>query len=98
VKADHLVESLATADTERVEPIIDELATCRRWADPKLRALVADPPSDKAKLHASLALLPVDPGQVAFLEQQLLEVRPDQALVISRRLGESDHRREVIWR
>ena len=98
VKADHLVESLATADIEGVEQIIEELDTCRRWADPKLRALVAEPPSPKAKLHASLALLPVDPGQVAYLEQQLLEVGPDEALVIARRLGETDHHREVASR
>ena len=98
VKADHLVESLATADIEGVEQIIEELDTCRSWADPKLKALVADPPSAKAKLHASLALLPVDPGQVEYLEQQLLEVGPDEALVIARRLAETDHHREVASR
>ena len=98
VKADHLVESLATADIEGVEQIIDELDTCRRWADPKLRALVAESSSPKERLHASLALLPVDPGQVAYLEQRLLEVGPDEALVIARRLAESDHHRDVVSR
>jgi hypothetical protein len=100
VKADHLVDSLATADTERVEHIIKDLDTCRPWANPKLRAIVADPPSAKAKLHASLALLPVDPGQVSYLRQQLLEVGPDEARVIAehlgaRRLSGTDHRPEV---
>src|SRR4029079_152278 len=76
VKADHLVESLKTADIERLEPIIDYLATCRRWADPKLRAiLAAESSSPKERLHASLALLPVDPGQVTYLEQRLLAVK-----------------------
>jgi formylglycine-generating enzyme required for sulfatase activity len=98
VKADHLVESLATADIEGVEQIIEELDTCRRWANPKLRAVIAEPPSAKAKLHASLALLPVDREQVPYLEQQLLEVGPDEALVIARRLAETDHRGEVISR
>jgi serine/threonine protein kinase/formylglycine-generating enzyme required for sulfatase activity len=97
VKADHLVQALASADIERVDGIIEELASCRRWADPKLAALVADPPSAKAKLHASLALLP-DPEQVAYLEKQLLEVGPDEALVIARRLSGTRHRLEVAER
>ena len=43
VKADHLVESLATADIERVEQIIEQLDSRRSggWIDPKLKALVA---------------------------------------------------------
>src|SRR5262249_56418000 len=68
VRADHLVRALASADIEGVDQIIEELATCRPWADPKLAALVAEPPSAKARLHASLALLPVDPRQVGYLE------------------------------
>jgi len=108
VKADHLVESLKTADIERVEGIIAELGPRRRWADPKLRAIVvkSSPPKDakerKERLHASLALLPVDPGQVPYLEQQLLseEVGPDEVFVIAqhlgaRRLSGTDHRVEV---
>src|SRR5205807_2216141 len=104
VKADHLVESLKTADIERVEQIIAELETCRRWADPKLRAiLAAESSSPKERLHASLALLPVDPGQVAYLEQRLLEVGPlelgpDEALVIARRLAETENHRDVVSR
>lgn len=95
VKADHYVESLATADIDGVEKIIDELDTCRPWADPKLRALVAEPPSAKAKLHASLALLPVDQEQVSYLEQQLLEVGPDEARVITRLLSKTPHYPDV---
>ena len=98
VQADHLVRSLASADIKGVEQIIEDLDTCRDWANPKLRALVAEPPSPKAKLHASLALLPVDPKQVTYLEQQLLEVGPDEAFVITGRLGKTDHHREVTSR
>jgi hypothetical protein len=76
VKADHLVRALASADIEGVEQIIGELASCRSWADPKLRALVAESSSPKERLHASLALLPVDPGQVAYLEERLLNDGP----------------------
>jgi eukaryotic-like serine/threonine-protein kinase len=111
VKADHLVESLKTADIERVEDIIKDLDTCRPWADPKLQAIIADPspPKDakerKARLNASLALLPVDPGQVPYLEQQLLseDVGPDEVYVIAQHLGErslsgTDHRHDVASR
>src|SRR5207244_2276457 len=51
VKADHLVRALASADIEGVEQIIDELASCRRWADPKLRALALESSSPKERLH-----------------------------------------------
>jgi formylglycine-generating enzyme required for sulfatase activity len=97
VTADHLVRQLASADIEEVDQIIAELSACPPWAgaDKKLKALVAEPPSPKAKLHASLALLPVDEGQVDYLEQQLLVVGPDEALVIVRRLSQTDHHREV---
>jgi len=106
VKADHLVESLKTADIERVEHIIGDLDTCRDWANPKLRAIVdAESSSRKERLHASLALLPVDPGQVDYLKQQLLseDVGPDEVYVIAQHLGArlvtgTDHRPEVaLW-
>src|SRR5207247_4261627 len=48
------------------------------------------------RLHASLALLPVDPGQVTYLEQQLLEVEPDEALVIARLLDKTEQDRDVV--
>jgi hypothetical protein len=99
VRADHLVRQLMSADIQEVDQIIDQLADCRHWADPKLQALVAEAPSDKdkAKLHASLALLPIDSGQVEYLQKQLLEpdVGPDEALVITRRLRGTEHRRQV---
>ena len=58
------------------------------------------PPKDakerKERLHASLALLPVDPGQVAYLKERLLDenVGPAEALVIARSL--EDHNRDVV--
>jgi len=103
VKADHLVESLKTADIERVEDIIKDLDTCRSWANPKLREIVAaDSSSRKERLHASLALLPVDPEQVDYLKEQLLsdDVGPDEVYVIAQHLGArhlsgTDHRPDV---
>ena len=56
-----LVQSLLSADTAQVPAIIVDMAEYRHWTDPLLRE-----ESDKAggisrqKLHASLALLPVD--------------------------------------
>jgi serine/threonine protein kinase len=99
VKADHLVRQLMSADIEEVDQIIDDLndVLIHRWAEPKLKALIAEPPSDKAKLHASLALLPVDAEQKEYLQKQLLEpeIGPDEALVIARLLTKTKHYREV---
>jgi serine/threonine protein kinase/formylglycine-generating enzyme required for sulfatase activity len=97
VRADHLVQQLKSADIQGADRIIDLLAdpVCRRWAVPKLQALVADSSPSKARLHASLALLPDDPGQVAYLEEQLLEVGPEEAFVITQRLIGTDHHRDV---
>jgi formylglycine-generating enzyme required for sulfatase activity len=97
VKADHLVRALASADIEGVDQIIKELDTCRRWADPKLRVLARESTSPKERLHGSLALLP-EPEHVTYLEKQLLEVGPDEALVIARHLSRPDHRLEVAAR
>src|SRR5262249_44744286 len=51
--------------------------------DSRLRSLVqgADD-SSRAKLHASLALLPVDPTQVAYLERRLLKPAPGELPVL----------------
>ena len=75
--ADGLVQALLKADTSQVPGIVQGLGNYRRWADPELRRTVADGAADpRAKLHASLALLPVDRGQVAFLEARLLDAAP----------------------
>ena len=72
-----LVQALLKADTSQVPGIVQGLGDYRRWADPELRRTVADGAADpRAKLHASLALLPVDQGQVAFLEARLLDAAP----------------------
>jgi eukaryotic-like serine/threonine-protein kinase len=114
VKADQLVRALASADIDSVDQIIAELATCRPWADPKLRALAMESSSAKdtakeaakaagARLNASLALLPVDPGQVAYLEQRLLEldpnpVKPEEAFVIAEHLSRTNQCLEIASR
>ena len=54
---------------------ISQLASCRRWANPRLvKLLTGTPPPSKEHLHASLALLPVDAGQIDYLYQRMLNV------------------------
>ena len=77
LRADALVDSLKTAGTADVPPIIKQLSEHRRWAVPRLRRLVAD--SDKKSrdhLHASLALVEIDPSQVDYLFGRLLSAGP----------------------
>src|SRR5262249_7195107 len=59
-----LVESLTTASTADVPPLIRQISTYRRWADPRLvHLLEANHKSSREHLHASLALLPGDATQ-----------------------------------
>ena len=77
LRASSLVESLATANTTDVPRLIEQLAGYRRWANPRLIRLTQDSKEDpRIHLHASLALLPVDAGQVEYLYHRLLEARP----------------------
>jgi serine/threonine protein kinase/formylglycine-generating enzyme required for sulfatase activity len=73
LRASALVESLETAGTADVPPIVRQLASYRRWADPRLRRMLRDSgPESRNHLHSSLALLEVDPTQVDYLEGRLL--------------------------
>ena len=78
-----LVQRVLDADTAQVPTIIGEMAEYRKWADPLLSG-----ENDKAaansrqKLHASLALLPVDATQVDYLYGRLLEAAPHEVPVI----------------
>jgi serine/threonine protein kinase/formylglycine-generating enzyme required for sulfatase activity len=83
LRGSNLVDSLRTASTPDVPAIVRQLQSYRRWANPRLKALVqsADDES-REKLHASLALLPVDPSQLPFLEKHLLDATPAELPVI----------------
>jgi serine/threonine protein kinase/formylglycine-generating enzyme required for sulfatase activity len=94
-----LVQSLVNADTAMVPSIIAEMAEYRQWVDPLLR-LENDnaEATSRRKLHASLALLSVDPGQVDYLYQRLLEARPHEVLVIRDALTPyKDDLRAKLW-
>jgi formylglycine-generating enzyme required for sulfatase activity len=83
LRGSSLVESLKTADTADVPSLVRQLGGVRRWANPRLEALAktADDGS-REKLHASLALLLVDPSQVDFLFRRLLQAKSDQLPVL----------------
>jgi serine/threonine protein kinase/formylglycine-generating enzyme required for sulfatase activity len=81
--ADGLVESIFAAETGEVPRFVEQLDGLRYWADPNLRKhLRHSRPESKEHLHASLALLPVDPSQLDYLFSRLLTADPNEALAI----------------
>jgi len=80
--ASGLVQQLLKADTVKVPGIVQAIGSYRRWADLELRRAVAQSSDPKVRLHASLALLPVDPGQADYLANRLLNASPLESTVI----------------
>jgi formylglycine-generating enzyme required for sulfatase activity/class 3 adenylate cyclase len=82
-RADGLVRSLINADTAQVPAIVKELPKFRQWADPLLRSEDESAAvNSRAKLHASLALLPVDESRVDYLYSRLLDAQPHEVPVV----------------
>jgi len=94
-----LVKTLLNAKITQVKEIITEIKKYRTWADPLLKeenakATVGSP----QKLHTSLAILPVDPGQVDYLYGRLLEADPVEVSVIVDALDpHKDALRAKLW-
>ena len=83
LRASALVESLRTASTADVARIVKQIAGYRRWADSRLARLLKDSePASREHLHASLALLPVDPRQADYLRERLLTASPSDVSVL----------------
>jgi formylglycine-generating enzyme required for sulfatase activity len=83
LRATTLISVLKAADTADTPETIRELDGHRRWADPLLRRMADEaPPDSRERLHAGLALLPCDPGQVEYLTGRLVRARPREVLVI----------------
>jgi serine/threonine protein kinase/formylglycine-generating enzyme required for sulfatase activity len=83
LRAAALVESLETANTTDVPAILKQLSGYRHWADPRLRRMALDSDEQgRDRLHASLALLEVDPSQVDFLSRRLRIAAPGELLVL----------------
>jgi formylglycine-generating enzyme required for sulfatase activity len=78
-----LVTSLETAGTAEVPRIIERMARYRRWTDPRLVRMIAESePSNRAHLHARLALLPSDPTQAGPLYDRLIGASPADLRVL----------------
>jgi hypothetical protein len=81
--ASALVQQLRHADTQIVGGIVSQLTTCRHWANPRLFRLLAESsPSSTEHLHASLALLSVDPSQIDYLFPRMLNVDGNELTVM----------------
>ena len=87
------------ADVEKVGDIIDRMARYRRWADPRLAAILEQPRlSAKESLNVRLALLAVDSDQVNPLFERLLKAQPNELLVIRKALqGQLATIKERLW-
>jgi serine/threonine protein kinase/formylglycine-generating enzyme required for sulfatase activity len=87
LRARSLVETLLTANTDRVPELIHDLGPYRRWADPLLRVKAAQQGLDEGpRLHVSLALLPVDASQAEYLGNRLLAARGPEEVKVVREL------------
>jgi len=78
-----LVEGLLKAETAQVPVIVEQMKDYRQWTDPLLReenGKAAE--NSRQKLHASLALLPVDPTHVDYLYERLLDAELQEVPVI----------------
>jgi formylglycine-generating enzyme required for sulfatase activity len=101
LRAQQLRDRLLESPTAAAPKIIDEMGPYRRWANRLLREACAEAARDGnalRQLHASLALLPVDPDQVNYLQDRLLHGDPEQVLVIRQALLEHQHNRtDGFW-
>jgi serine/threonine protein kinase/formylglycine-generating enzyme required for sulfatase activity/tetratricopeptide (TPR) repeat protein len=78
-----LVQRLLDADTAQVPDIVVAMRDYRRWVDPALKSeLEKAPAGSRQKLHASLALLPVDATQVDYLFDRLCKAGPGELTVL----------------
>src|SRR5262249_25485240 len=83
-----LVESLRTASTAEVPPLIQQISGYRRWANPRLVHLLEETQdSSREHLHASLALLPGDSSQINTLYGRLITASPADLPVLRDALG-----------
>jgi serine/threonine protein kinase/formylglycine-generating enzyme required for sulfatase activity len=85
IHAKGMVPRLLSANTADVPTIVKDMESYRRWIDPLLYDALKDAEASKdarKQLHASLALLPSDPGQLDYLRSRLLTAGPDEVVAI----------------
>jgi serine/threonine protein kinase/formylglycine-generating enzyme required for sulfatase activity len=112
IHAAGLVQRLLDADTAQVPDIVAALPDYRRWTDPLLRDAYAAAErargearseaertrEGRRQLHASLALVPVDAGQVDYLYGRLLDAEPQEVAVVrDALLAHKDGLVEGLW-
>ncbi len=97
VLRDRLLEST----TPDAPAVVKDMASYRRWVDPLLREAYTQAEANgdaRKQLHASLALLPVDAGQVDYLYERLLIGDPQDVIVIREALlGHKGNLIERLW-
>ena len=103
-ESDHaagLVQRLLDANTHEVPAIVADMSPYRRWIDPLLREELRQGERARIarkKLHASLALLPVDATQVDYLYGRLLDAEPHEVPVIRDALApHKDELLDKLW-
>ncbi len=80
-----LVQELLKAEIDQVPEIISAMRDYRRWVDPALRQEYNQASEGShQRLHASLALLSVDPSQTDYLAKRVLTASPTELPVIWR--------------
>jgi serine/threonine protein kinase/formylglycine-generating enzyme required for sulfatase activity len=83
-----LVQAVLNAETAQVPGVVNEMIGYRKWTDPLLQSeFRAAAEKSRQKLHASLALLPLDPTQVEYLYGRLLDAAPNEIPVIREALA-----------
>ncbi len=96
-RAASLVERLLDADTPQVPDIVGAMRDYRPWVDPRLRSERAKgSDGSRRKLHASLALLPVDDAQLDYIFSRLMFADPSELPVLRDAL--KSHRSTVTSR
>ena len=84
-RANNLVKSLLAAEIKQVPNIVNQINSVRRWADPRLRAVLTDSSTDQnQRVKVRLALLPVDHDQVDKLVAHLLKSEDPKNLLVIR--------------
>ena len=78
-----LVDQVVRANIAQVPNIVRSMGGYRRWVDPALRQVIGrSSERSSERLHAGLALLPVDDGQVEYLFQRLQDATADEVPVL----------------
>jgi serine/threonine protein kinase/formylglycine-generating enzyme required for sulfatase activity len=101
LRAQSLLDNLLRAPTEDVTAVVRDMVPYRRWLDGSLRQAYAEAEANgdaRKQLHASLALLPVDDGQMEYLYGRLLIADPQEVVVIRDALRpHADAVTERLW-